>query len=513
MRKKYTFSALLSLFLLVPASITWAQTISSQKGLTTAVFTTSSGSIKLYLPTDIRLGDLISGSVVTEPVGKNTKQTANNLSELKKYSISINGEKIALDNTNKPFQFYVNADRPMTGQIELINSSGIKTGELTIPTVPEKSKQTAPAQCKMPSHALTGSPFRITGPFDGNSSNANCMLDNIPMEILTKSSRECIVFYPADATGIKTLNVQENGKQICSQQVSGVKLNVSAGKLDLMKGEETYINVSITGLQNLPDTALLTLTNTTTGVVVMQPSNMIVIPLSPDSVGSGAFNKTFDIQSIRTGSFSVLVNLDLPEHPGTEAQPNQPTQPQCPGCICSCFVTIELLNTVDGISTYHAKVTASCSGYHGKLPCTGCGIVDAFIYEWSINSEDEKVIITAGDNEVFVKTKNPNNSPFVLSVTITVTCSDNSQCTCTGEIEGGPPVPEPDKGSCACDGSCSIIQIGAGPGSLKFQAVVKAECKGYSGKGSTKVSCDVKWIDYLWHIAKNDVIGIDGNTR
>jgi hypothetical protein len=156
--------------------------------------------------------------------------------------------------------------------------------------------------------------MRITGPFDGDASNTKCSLDNNkPLEILAESPRGCIVTYPDDVSGIKSLVVLENEKQLCSQQVSSVQMNVTAGKLDLLKGEKTYIDVSVTGLQHLPDTAILALNNISTGIVTMLPSNNIIIPLLPDSVSSGNFNKRFDIQSMKTGSFIVNVDLDLPE--------------------------------------------------------------------------------------------------------------------------------------------------------------------------------------------------------
>ena len=529
MRKKNIFSALLSLFLLVPASITWAQTISSQKGLTTAVFTTSSGNIKVYLPDDIRPGDLISGRVIAEPIGKNAKQTANNLAELKKYSISFNNEKFAVDNTTKQFQFLVNADRPMKGQIELINGSGKKAGELSIPTLPEKSQQPAPAQCKIPPQALTGSPFRITGPFDGNSSNTNCMLDNKPMEILVKSPRECIVLYPADATGIKTLKMQESGKQICSQPVSGVQMNVAAGKLNLLKGEQTYIDVSITGLQNLPDTALLTLINITTGVVAMQPSNMIVIPLSPDSVGSGTFNKRFEIQSIRTGTFSVNVTLDLPEnqpdHPPTQPQPGDhpPTQPQpqprdstttvpqCPKCNCYCSATIIHVEEKDGVSTYRVSVTASCSGQFGPPPCKACGIVDAYEYEWQVSFSAGDGIEHVGSNKGSrFSFKNPKNAPFSLYINVLVRCSDGTKCSCTAVISSGPPtVPIGICPGCQCECSAAIIAINDKDEEREYTVNVSAVVTGKYDKPPCK---DCKIIDttYSWSIDSEDFAKITG---
>ena len=54
MRKFFIFSALLILFLLVTESITWSQTISSFKGLTTAIFSMQYGIIKVYLPDDVK---------------------------------------------------------------------------------------------------------------------------------------------------------------------------------------------------------------------------------------------------------------------------------------------------------------------------------------------------------------------------------------------------------------------------------------------------------------------------
>ena len=54
MRKFFIFSAVLILFLFVTGSITWSQTISSFKGLTTAIFSTQYGIIKGYLPDDMK---------------------------------------------------------------------------------------------------------------------------------------------------------------------------------------------------------------------------------------------------------------------------------------------------------------------------------------------------------------------------------------------------------------------------------------------------------------------------
>ncbi len=316
MRKSIFFSPVLTLFLLVPASITWAQTISSQKGLTTAIFPTNYGNIKVYLPDDIRPGDIISGSILAEPFGKNSKQIEKNLSELGKYNIVINDRKIIVPSKQKNFDWVVSLDQQLTSPMELMHVSGYKAMQLTLkfnlnPTILSSFKN-----CIIPSHALTGSPLRITGSFDGNSSNTNCSLNGRACEIIAESPRMSFIQFPGNSNGVQTLNIQENNQPQCSQQVSSVEMNVSSGKLNLRKGERTYIHVAITGLQNLPDTALLTLVNLSADVVAMQPANTVIIPLPPDSMGSGFFDKRFEIQSLKTGTFNVNVNLDLPESSG-----------------------------------------------------------------------------------------------------------------------------------------------------------------------------------------------------
>ncbi len=319
MKKNKLLSAVLSLFLLVPASITWAQTVSSQKGLTTAVFKLQQGVIKIYLPDDIRPGDIISGRVIAEPVGKNAKQISNNLAELNSYSIHINNEKFPVDNAGKPFQISIPAGKPNRCLVGLTNAAGTKTAEVTVPSIPEKDQPGTTGGCNIPSQALTGSPFRITGPFDGNSSNTNCTLDNKPVEILAESPRECIVSYPSTAGGMHTFNNQESGQPPCSKQVTGVEMNITAGELNLTRGQQTYIDIKITNLLRLPDTALLTLTNISTNVITMTDGNNIAISIPPPSNSTnGTYTRRFNVQSIKTGAFKVNVSLDLPEAGSTE---------------------------------------------------------------------------------------------------------------------------------------------------------------------------------------------------
>lgn len=71
MMKNYLLFIYVSAISIFPG---FAQTITSQKGLTTVTFNVPEGKITIYLPDDIRSGDIISGTVSAEPGGKNAKQ-------------------------------------------------------------------------------------------------------------------------------------------------------------------------------------------------------------------------------------------------------------------------------------------------------------------------------------------------------------------------------------------------------------------------------------------------------
>lgn len=428
MRKSY-LTVVLSLFLLLPASIIRSQTISSQKGLTTAVFPTQYGDVKVLLPDDARAGDKISGTVIAEPKGNNARQAEKNLAELKKYTVNLDGNKYSVGEKPETFQWLVNQDRQVTAPLELLNAAGVKAHELKYNIRPVVGTDPVLYGCAIPSHALTDAPCRITGSFDGNAANTNCTVNNQPMQVLAESPRQCIVQYPANAQGPGTMQVNENGEQKCTRQISGVDMQVTTGDLNLRKGQNTFIDVKVTGLQNLPDKAILTIINTTPNVVTMTNGNQQVIPIWPTADSAqGVFSVHCPAVSTTTGNFVVEINLDLPQ-PGDTPTPTIDLPPGYTKKSCSCGASVTVSKTGN---SFKAVASPACTGQYGIGINTFCVCsVSSVSYTWTIKSGQENVELVGKTDGPNVNVRPRNNGGYTVCVTATVKCIDGTVCTAT----------------------------------------------------------------------------------
>ena len=277
------------------------------------------GKYDLTFPDDIRAGESFSFSSKIIAEGSKEKEINKNIAALNSNTISLGSHNIMPGRSGVSLNLN---DQELKNLLLTIKNTGGKNlyespvdlSALLVPLNPS-------ATFAIPTHAITGNAFRVIGPFDGDASNTKCTINNKQAVILAESPRQCIIEFPPDIKGPSTITITEGGKTI-TQNINGVDYSISAGRMNLLKGESTYIDVTISSLQNLKENATLSLENLTTGIVVMAGGNVQVIPILPESVsGAGAFYKRFTIQSLKTGTFAINVDLQLPDAKQTAVIP------------------------------------------------------------------------------------------------------------------------------------------------------------------------------------------------
>ena len=155
----------MSLSLCAMAAMAWQANVTAEGGLTRVEFTSSAGRITVFLPDDLRAGDVISGTVIPEP-GKGGQ-----LAE-----VELGGKPAA------PGMFRTTLSGPVRVSV------GGTTVELAVDRAAAAAKAfwTAPVRQK-------GRPVQITGPFDGNSTNTSVMFNGGPAIVIAESPRSAVV--------------------------------------------------------------------------------------------------------------------------------------------------------------------------------------------------------------------------------------------------------------------------------------------------------------------------------
>src|SRR5258705_3309595 len=130
----------------------------SADGLYSTTFTTPQGVIKVNLPDAMVAGDTVSGSIYTEPTGKNETERRQNLEELNGYVIDLVGQQTAVGDKT----FARNITRTIT-IVLLHHQQSVATA--TIPIL--ATAPPSPTQITMPTGGQQGRLMKIDCPCNG----------------------------------------------------------------------------------------------------------------------------------------------------------------------------------------------------------------------------------------------------------------------------------------------------------------------------------------------------------
>ncbi len=386
MKKHYFSQYLTAFFLLLSASITQAQIVSVtgnvyEKNTVKNSFKTPRGTITTILPDDMAAGDVISGTVLYDPGGSNKKEIRNNLEQLSKYTISLeNGTTLLADiNHDSISDIITEGNRitfrlaippnndPSSLKLLLKDPAGKIIGESKLPLLDKAvilnrhlyldiqgvmDKATPPTIQTDKTVYMSGENAVAYMKYDFEHSFISFVSSVKPGEMsqplsmnlvpLASSPRKTVIQIPNTVSGPGEIILQdENKKLIASQKIHVLKLEASCPKTNLMKGEETVLNVKVIGVRDCPaDYLRLTLDNTTSAFVQLGHTNHEELVLEPvtmnyskikkdykelevkadpkkaagnqENFESNQFSLQRSITALKTGGFVINIGLSYP---------------------------------------------------------------------------------------------------------------------------------------------------------------------------------------------------------
>src|SRR5205809_1385189 len=217
---------------------------SSANGLYITTFTTPQGVIKVNLPDDMAAGDTISGTVTAEPTGQNDAERAQNLAELKRHVLVVEGQQTLVGAET----FSWSIPRPLNPNSKKISllQQGQNAATTTIPI--SSTPPPSPSRFTLPTGGQQGRLIQIKGPGNGIFSPQDYVkVGGTMLPPLAESPRSLIVRNASDSLGPTNIECHENGVGM-QCRCRNIGSNLSAPKLNLIRGETTTLHVVVLGL-------------------------------------------------------------------------------------------------------------------------------------------------------------------------------------------------------------------------------------------------------------------------
>ncbi len=342
MRKSHLLSVFL-LFLLVPASITRAQTayltgtVSIEQDYRNVNFSSPQGNVKIILPGVLSYPGqgtvMLSGTVVAEPAGKTEKEKTSNLKALQKMLLTIDGISISILPGQNHFDFSVPANLATPVPIDMVDPGGNRaTVNLKNPVVSlPPTTGTLPAgrptlmtdqkiflnNGNIPVYAANNGStlFQPTDEFFVKDASGNMM----KATKMAQSPTQTVLGLPSGFQGGATTITRQAANRTDQTKVRVVDLSLTSPNTNLRKGQTSSLTVTIDPKITERDTAeamqipimSLDMKNITPGVVEMSGGNMQVMnfPTSPGSTSPSAWQATRTITGIKPGNFNISATL------------------------------------------------------------------------------------------------------------------------------------------------------------------------------------------------------------
>jgi hypothetical protein len=289
-------------------------TTSAGDGLRTVTFDTPSGKIYVRLPDDMRAGDTVSGTLVSEPRGGTEAERAGNLDALRGYQVDVGGQKVTAPEGSFKWVVPSHSIKPI---IIIDVGSGKELANAPVPAQPAAPAGTS-GTYQFPVLGQQGRPNEIHGPFDGDSSNTTLRFvppgrtetglnGSGPVRPLAESPRKIVFQSPVDLNGLAEIVLSERGTE-ARAPYRNVSVRLSAPKTNLTRGERTTLTVEVGGLDGIKEDVPLQLD--ARGVITMDGGSFQNLRIRPQEIRpDGRYTTTRDITGRQAGGFNVTATV------------------------------------------------------------------------------------------------------------------------------------------------------------------------------------------------------------
>jgi hypothetical protein len=282
-----------------------------KNGLTTVTFNTPNGKVTVTLPEKVHAGDIISGTVIAKPKGKNEKQKTKNKNILNGYVIEIDKKKSSAKSKKIKWQIPKKVTKDVT-ELILKDKKGKVISKVDLPVITIPRLANTPideVDFKIPDYMRAGEPEQITGFYDGNFENTLIKMEGIDVDILAESPEALFIQAPESMEGQCVVEILEDDIEFTGY-TNILRLNLSADKLTLSKGETTTIHIEVKGLEDFNSVVPLSIANLTHDNISLEGGNeQHLLIESSDIDADGKYQKDVQVSAKRTGGFSVMVEV------------------------------------------------------------------------------------------------------------------------------------------------------------------------------------------------------------
>jgi hypothetical protein len=307
----------------VPLTSSDNATLATNFGLRTGTFEMPQGLIEANLTDDVSAGDTVTGSVIAKPQGETPLQLEANGDELSGHVVTVQATQtddpttpedetmtttLATGNPGQYLTFSI-PDAVTAIKYLLTDAEGNEVGYTDIPVGPPRIN--LPVTHRTPAIAQSGRPVTIDGPFNGYVGDSGVQIGSQPAPVIAESPGRVVAQSPNNVVGPTTIEVEEEDTTVIQQPIRNVQISLSAGQTTLQQGQETNLDIQVTGLQGLENELPVQVENLTPGIVRLPGGIAQTLLVSPNDVTSdGIAHLALPLTGIATGPFNVRAVID-----------------------------------------------------------------------------------------------------------------------------------------------------------------------------------------------------------